>query len=139
MLTNGGIRVDGIRDLNRKLRAVDKDAPKKLRLAGNKAAEVVVTVSQRELPTGPAAGGHARSSYRAASTRTAARVKAGGKKFPYVPWLEFGGRVGRQKATKRRFVQTGRYMYPAYYDNREQIKNIMTRELRDAASPLDPH
>jgi hypothetical protein len=32
---------------------------------------------------------------------------------PYVPWLEFGGRVGRKKSNLRAYVPAGRYLYPA--------------------------
>jgi hypothetical protein len=124
--------------LNRSLRKLDKDAPKQLRLVGNKAALLIVNVAKPKVPIGPAAGGHASTSIKAASTRTAARVSAGSKRFPYMPWLDFGGRVGRNKATVRKFLKSGRYIWKAYDDQRGAIVETLEDGLKNAAAPLDP-
>jgi len=137
-LREGSIRVSGLRELNRSLRSLDKEAPKALRLAGNKAALIIVNEAKPKVPIGPAAGGHAATSIKAASTRTAARVSAGSKRFPYMPWLDFGGRVGRNKTTVRKFIKTGRYVWKAYDDRRDEIVRTLSYELKKAASPLDP-
>lgn len=57
--------------------------------------------------------GRAAQSYRASGT--AVSFGAG---VPYVPWLEFGGQVGRKDASgrgnvKRPYVKEGRHVYPA--------------------------
>jgi hypothetical protein len=123
----GRIQVSGLKQFNRTLRQIDKDAPKGLRLAGNASAQIVVDDAKPRVPLGPGRGGHAKSSIKAASTRTAARVRAGGKRFPYFPWLDFGGSVGPQKSNHRPFIKRGRYVWAAFADNRERVEG----ELRD--------
>ncbi|HEX4722846.1 MAG TPA: hypothetical protein VH333_10055 [Pseudonocardiaceae bacterium] len=123
------IRVDGLKQLNRSLKDLGADMPKALRLAGNQAADIVVAQARPKVPTGPGKGGHAASSVKAASTRTAARVKAGGAKFPYFPWLDFGGRVGRKKHVVRPFLKTGRYVWKAYSDKHEEVATVLAGAL----------
>jgi hypothetical protein len=82
------IKIKGLAEFNRNLRKLDSDLPKALRVALNQAADVVVDAARprrcRAAPAGPQ-----RRSRR--STRTAARVKGGGARVPYYPWLDFGG------------------------------------------------
>lgn len=123
------IKIEGLKALNRGLKRLDKNAPKGLRLAGNKAADLVVAVAKPLVPVGPDKGGHASQSIKAASTRTAARVAAGGNKFPYYPWLDFGGGVGRDKSIRRPFLKEGRYIWKAFADNRSEVQRILEDEL----------
>lgn len=120
------IRVEGLRELNAKLRRLDRDLPKGLRLAGNAAAEIVVHAAQPRVPrrTGRAAG-----SIKKASTRTAARVQGGGARVPYYPWLDFGGRVGRRHSVHRPFLKEGRYIWAAFAENRERVQVKLREEL----------
>lgn len=120
-MTREPIQVVGLRDLTRSLRAVDTGLPKMVRLALNEASDTVV---DRAIPSIPARTGRARRSVKASSTRNAARVKAGGNRAPYFPWLDFGGRTGRKGedgkgTTVRRFYTDGRYLWPAYYEARD--------------------
>lgn len=123
------IKIEGLREFNRGLRSMDKDLPKGLRLAGNEAANIVVAAAKPRVPTGPGRGGHAKSSIKAASTRTAARVSEGGKKFPYMPWLDFGGSVGPNNSVKRPFLKQGRYVWKAFDDERAQVDRVLRAEL----------
>ncbi|MEU7817058.1 hypothetical protein [Pseudonocardia sp. NPDC049154] len=127
------IRVEGLREFNRNLRRMDKDLPKGLRLAGNEAAKIVVDEAKPRVPIGPGRGGHAASSIKAASTRTAARVSAGGKRFPYYPWLDFGGRVGPNKSVRRPFLKKGRYIWAAFDDRRDDVEQVLNTELVNVA------
>lgn len=128
------IRIEGLRELNRRLRTLDKEAPKGLRLAGNEAAELIVDKAKPKIPIGPGIGGHASSSIRASSTRTSARVSAGSKRYPYYAWLDFGGRVGRRKATTRPFLKTGRYVWKAFAEERDQVERVLTKALDDVVT-----
>lgn len=121
------IRIEGLRELNRGLRKLSAEAPKQLRIAGNAAAAIVVDEARPRVPVGPGHGGHARASLKAASTRTAARVSAGGNRYPYYPWLDFGGAAGRNKAVKRPFLKKGRYIWASFADRRDEVQ----AELRD--------
>lgn len=119
MLPLDAIRVSGLAELNKSLRKMSKDAPKQLRLVGNDAAEIVVDATKPDVPKDT---GHAARTVRAASTRTAAQVRAGGPRAPYYPWLDFGGRVGPNRKTYRKFIKAGRYIHPNYVDNRDQVR-----------------
>ena len=127
------IRIDGLRQFNRNLRRINGDLPKGLKDAGNAAAQIVVNDAKPRVPTGPGKGGHAASSIKVASTRTAVRISAGGKKYPYYPWLDFGGSVGPGKRSKRPFLKTGRYIWKAFADNKDQVQTKLADELEKLA------
>ena len=121
------IRIDGLRAFSRSLRKVDRDLPKGLRVALNHAVDVVIDAA---IPHIPRRTGRAQASVKAKSTRTTARVGAGSAKAPYYPWLDFGGRVGRNRSVKRPFFQDGRYLYPTYF--RLQKTGEFEKALREA-------
>lgn len=127
------IRIEGLRELSRGLKQVDREAAKQLRLAGNRAAQIVVNTAKPRVPIGPGIGGHAVSSIKAASTQTAARVSEGGKRFPYMPWLDFGGRVGPKRSVKRPFIKQGRYIWAAFADKRDEIEDVLEKGIVDVA------
>jgi len=129
----GEIRVSGLREFNRALRQIDRNAPNGVKVAGNRAAQIIVDQARPLVPVGPPAGGHARTSIRVASTRTAARIRAGGRRFPYYPWLDFGGAVGRRDSVRRPFYKDGRYIYPTYYRNLARVQGILRDELAAVA------
>lgn len=124
------IGVRGLADLNRSLRAVDAQAPKALRLALNEVADLLVVEVRPEVPS---VTGRARRSYRARSTRTAARVSMGGRGAEYVPWLDFGGRTGPGRSVARAFYKEGRYLYPTLRKIRPRIETALDRALVDVA------
>lgn len=124
------IRISGLREFNRNLRQLDRSLPKGLRLAGNKAADIVVTEAK---PRVPRRTGRAAASVRAASTRTSARVRGGGAKVPYYPWLDFGGRVGRNNSVSRPFIKEGRYIWKAFADRRADVQDELHDALVDVA------
>lgn len=117
------IKVEGLSRFSRDLRKLDNDAPKQLRLIGNKAAEVVAAEARRRAPMRT---GRARKSIKASSTRTLSRVRGGGPRVPYYPWLDFGGRVGRRRSVRRQFITSGRYLYPAYSRRRAYVQAQIT-------------
>jgi hypothetical protein len=123
------IRIDGLKELQRALKTLSKDAPKALRLAGNDAANLVVQDARPRVPIGPGQGGHAASSIKAASTRTQSRVQEGGNRFPYMPWLDFGGAGGRGKKNRRPFLKKGRYIWASFVDNRQQVQDTLEESL----------
>lgn len=120
----GEIHIQGLAEFRRELKAADRDAPKGIRIAGNNAAKIVVTTAK---PRVPRLTGRAASTVRAASTQSAGRVSGGNKRAPYYPWLDFGGRVGRNNSVKRPFIKTGRYIWAAFVDEKPAVE----RELRD--------
>ena len=128
------VSVGGLAQLNRGLKAIDSGAPKELRLALNEAAQLLVDAARPKIPEET---GAARRSLVARSTRTSARVAAGGKKAPWFPWLDFGGE-GRVKGrpAKREFLREGRYIYPTLREIRPrieaQLQESLSRVIRNA-------
>lgn len=112
------VKIKGLRDLQAALKNLDGESQKLLRVTLNEVAEGVAAGARRRVP---AKTGRARASVKAASSQREARVKGGGAKAAYYPWLEFGGKVGRNKSVKRPFVNGGRYIYPTYAANRPSI------------------
>lgn len=127
------VTIKGLNEFTKSLKKMDADLPKAVRLAGNKAADLIVTEARPRVPLGPGRGGHARSSVKAKSTRTAARVSGGGKRYPYYGWLDFGGRVGRNRSVNRPFLKDGRYIWRAFANNRDKIVDVLESSLVDIA------
>lgn len=122
------VAVEGLANLNRSLRQLDADAPKGLRLALNMSADLLIAEVRPEIPS---RSGKARASLKAASTRTAVRIRVGGSRAPYYPWLDFGGRTGKNKTAKREFIREGRYLYPTLRREREKFEAALNRALGD--------
>jgi hypothetical protein len=127
MAATAPIRIDGLREFSRDLKRLDAGLPKALRMALNESADLVIGDARPKVPT---RSGRARKSMRAASTRTAVRVRAGGKRAPHYPWLDFGGRVGRRRSVARPFFKDGRYLYQSYFDLR--VRGVFQETLQDA-------
>jgi hypothetical protein len=104
------IKVKGLAEVSKAIRRIDSEAAKQLRLVGNDAADLVITGTRAVMPHRT---GAAQASLKAQSTRTSARVRIGGRKAPYEPWLDFGGQ-GRHKGrpAARPFIPGGRYLFP---------------------------
>jgi hypothetical protein len=125
------IEIRGLREFTRGLRDIDRDLPKAVRIANNKAAQVVVNAAKPRIPLGPGRRGHARDTLKAKSTRTAVRISAGGKRNPYYPWLDFGGRVGIRRSVSRPFIKEGRYIYPQIRRHRDDIIRAHQDAIQD--------
>lgn len=124
------IKIEGLGEFTRNLRKLDSDLPKALRVAMNGAANVVVDWAK---PKVPRRSGRAARSVRAASTRTAVRVRAGGARVPYFPFLDFGGRVGPKRSVTRPYKKQGRYLWAGLAANRDQVQRVTEKALLDAA------
>lgn len=132
------IKITGLRDFQRALKTMDGESQKQLRVVLNEAATTVAKGASRRVPRRT---GRAAASLRAMSSQREARVMGGSKKAPYYGWLDFGGRIGRDRATRRPFVAGGRYMYPAFSANRDSIYKALQASLSALArnAGLDTH
>lgn len=110
------VQVHGLREFTRSVAAANSGLKKEIRLVLNDAVDVIVTDAK---PTVASNTGGAARSMRAMSTQTKARVRAGGAKAPYYPWLDFGGRVGKYRQVSRPYSEEGRYIYPTYRNKRD--------------------
>lgn len=127
-----GIKVEGLAQFSRNLRKIDKDLPKTLRVAVKQGADLLANEVK---PRVPRHRGRAAASVKAKATRTAARVREGGDRAPYVPWLDFGGRTGRRRSVKRPYLKDGRFLYESYYKLKDSgdIQDILQKALLDVA------
>lgn len=124
------VGITGLAETNRSLRRLGSDAPKGLRIALNTVADILVVETRKDVPRRT---GAAQASLKAKSTRTSARVSAGGRKAPYYSWLDFGGRTGRRRSVIRPFYKEGRYIYPTLRRIRPEIQEALDRAIVDVA------
>lgn len=124
------IEIQGLPDLTRSLRQLDKDLPKELASGLQEAAQIVVTHAQTLVPkrSGDAAG-----SIKAKKSQRAAAISVGGNKAPYFPWLDFGGRVGKNNSVSRPFLSKGRYIYPSLDVKRKQVDEKVDEVIQKMA------
>ncbi len=120
------IQITGLSQMSRALKKVNADAPKGLRLALNGIADFFIG---KVTPLIPRRTGAAAKSLKARSTRTSARIAAGGNKARYYPWLDFGGRVGKNRSVERPFYSEGRYIDPTLRRERPEIEKRLGAAL----------
>lgn len=126
------IQIDGIKEFQKALREMDSDLPKQLRLILNEATAVVIDWAR---PRVPKRSGRAAASIKARSSQREARVAIGGRKAPYMPWLDFGGegrRPGRPSA--RLFIPKGRYLYAGLDATRDEVTEVMAKGMTALAT-----
>jgi hypothetical protein len=126
------IRIDGLREFVRDVRKLDRDLPKAIRVALNVGSDLIVSDAR---PRVPHRSGRAARSLKASSTRTSARVSGGGNRAPHYPWLDFGGKVGRNRSVERPFLREGRFIYRSYFDRRDsgKLAEVLSDALVDVA------
>jgi hypothetical protein len=122
------IQIDGLKQFQQALRKMDADLPKQLRVALNKASQLVIDYAK---PKVPRRSGRAAASLKVRSSQKAARIAAGGRSAPYYPWLDFGGKI--PQGGTRPFYTEGRYIYPALKANREEITGVLEQAVTDLA------
>lgn len=120
------IKVKGLREFQAALKRVDEELPRRLRLILNDAIEVVAEDTRRRVPS---KSGRAKASVKTQSSQREARLKAGGAKVQYFPWLDYGGNVGRNRSVKRPFKKEGRYVFPAYRRNRDDVLEMLDKGI----------
>jgi hypothetical protein len=125
------IKVKNLKPLTGALKKVDAEAPKQLRIALNGVADIVV---RAVVPQIPRKSGAAAKSVKVKSTRTSARIAAGGTKASYYPFLDFGGSVGIRKSVHRPFIKQGRYIYPTLERKQGEITKALEQALSDVIS-----
>lgn len=124
------IAVQGMKELQRALKDLDGESQKEIRVALNTVAETVAQGAARRVPV---RSGKARATLRAMSSQRETRISAGGRKAPYYGWLDFGGRIGKDKSVSRKFVRGGRYIWPTIGANRDALAGAIEKALVDLA------
>lgn len=114
----GSIEVNGLRDLQSALRKIDKELPRELAAGLAEAAKIVADAARGKVPQRT---GRAAASIKVRKQQRAASIAMGGAKASYMPWLDFGGKVGRNRSVHRPFIPGGRYVYPTLSDKNEEV------------------
>lgn len=125
------IKLKGLAPIVTGLKQLGSRGVKALETAGMNAAEMIVSKAKPLVPLGPGIGGHARDSLRAQKGPKGPEAIGGGPRFPYYPWLDFGGRVGINRSVKRPFIREGRFIWPTYNKHEADIEDMMRDELID--------
>jgi hypothetical protein len=134
------VHIDGLKDIQAKLRSLDPALAKELKDVNLSVADMVADIARAKVPVGKT--GRARASVKAKGEQRFAVVKGGGAKAPYYGFLDFGNKVhhgagvGRGDSAPRRFVPGGRFIYPTVGTHRSKIVNeyvIMLGQLLDKA------
>lgn len=127
------IRIEGLRDVQAALKAADGESQKQLRAVLNGAADGIVSTARGLVPR---RSGRAAASLKASSSQREVRIKGGSARVPYYPWLDFGGRVGRNNSVSRPFMKSGRFIYAAYNRRKpsflEALQDGLVKLARDA-------
>jgi hypothetical protein len=121
------IKLRGIKEFQRALKAMDADLPKEIRVVLNGATELVLAYAQPRFPrdTGRAAG-----SLKARSSQREARIALGGTRAPYAPGLDFGGNAPQFPD----YRPGGRYVYRGLEVERDEITKRMEEGLHALAA-----
>lgn len=134
MKAAASIRVEGLRELQQALRNLDGQTQKQIRVALNKAAEIVAAEARRRAP---ARSGDLRRSVRVSSDQRSAGISMGSASVPYAGFIDYGNKVGsghgvgRKDSQDRPFIPTGRVMYPAFLAERDAVQEALEQALVD--------
>lgn len=120
MAGNVRIQVDGLRELQRDLRALGGDAVKELRKVNLEGAQVV---ERAAVPHVPVRTGRLRRSVKARASQRGATVKAGTKTVPYAAVIEFG--------SPKRHMRPRPFLFPTAEQERPKVVALYRRRLND--------
>lgn len=124
------IQIDGLTSLQGSLRDVGKKAPKEIKAFTTEVADLILVKGRALVPSRT---GKARRSWRAVGSAKGATVEYGGQGASYMPWLDFGGKVGRKKSVVRPYLRGGRYLYPTIAKYKPQTQKIADEAMADIA------
>lgn len=155
------LAMPGLRELQASLNRVAPEAKRELS-ASLKAIGKMVVVDAQGLMEFKRPTGRAKRAFRVkVVTRRGfegVEIQEGGRIAPYLPWLDFGGSVGRGRRTTvrvtigggrvrrqtlgsrgsgsvvRRYIKDGRYLYPAYYRRYDDMVAATLEAVRKAAT-----
>lgn len=129
----GDIKVTGLAELNKALKAIGPDARKELKQASKRAADLVAgsTTSTARSLGGVAA--HAAPSIKATASMTgSAAVSIGGPGYEMAGGAAFGG---RGRPTTQQFQpfrgRQGYFLYPDIRDNADEIESVYVSAIDD--------
>lgn len=130
-MTVDPVRITGVVELQRALKALGNGAQTELRTVFAESASHIVAGATRRAPKDT--GQLIAKGVRSKAEQRGASIVLGGKRVPYGPWLEFGGSVGIGNSVKRPFVKGGRFLFPAIAAGREDLIEAIAAGITDLA------
>lgn len=123
------LKVSGLSRLAGAFKKLDTDVPTRLKQSFLAIATTVAGKASAKVPvrTRRAAG-----SIKPRSTARGASIAFGGNVAPYMPWLDFGGSVGRNRSIHRPFIKSGRFVYPTIKEEGTYIREEVDKALEEA-------
>lgn len=137
-MANNRVVVTGLRETTKAIKAMETEAPKVLRMAMKRVADVVIVKIRAKMPSRTGKAAH---SVKPRGGVRGVGIAMGGAVAPYAPWLDFGGTTGRGHrpgqprtgSVYRRYmgrpVGKGRYLYPTIEENIDEIQDVFVEEL----------
>lgn len=124
------VRVEGISELIRALRAVDRQLPREMTKANRAFAQSLVPSVQRAYSAKyTRREGRGVGSIRAVATQKTGGIRAGGARAPYMPGQEWGSNKYRRFAPST--GGEGRFMRPTIRAALPRLRNTYIREVLD--------
>lgn len=124
------VDIDGLDELQKALRSTADGLDDAVRAEFLDEAKRIAADARGAVPRRT---GAARATVDAQLVDGAAAIVAGGRRAPYFPWLEYGGRVGRNDSVSRPFVKDGRYIGRAVDASISDIEAAALRGAVEAA------
>lgn len=129
-IKTGSIRVDGLRELSRALKSMDKDLGKDLQKANKSAASLVADHARAAAYSLGGVAAHVAPSLKASAGRMSASVSGGGATYPMFGGAEFGSIRYRQFETWRgSSSDAGYFLYPTIRRDVDQIVELYAEAL----------
>jgi hypothetical protein len=142
-MTEVSVKITGLRELTAAFKKLDAELPKELKGSFLVVARHVVGAAQQRMPF---VSGRAAGSVKARASTRGASIAFGGTAAPYMPWLDFGGSVGRghkpgvggSGSIKRPWLgaphsPAGRYVYPAIAEAKPETEAAVDAAVKHAA------
>lgn len=136
-MADSAVRVEGLAELNRSLRDIDRGLASELRGTFRRLAAKARDGVRSRMPSKT---GRARGAVRSSSTSRSSYVASGKSSVPYTPWLDFGGVLrpsgARRNTITRPQVKGGRYLYPTLDQMRPQIEREAIEAIENVKARL---
>lgn len=121
-----GVVLHGMDEFQRSIKILLTKLPTEvLQDAGEQAAEITIRGARPSVPRITSVT----MSTLAARPTGRGGVAEGGDGIEWYGWLEFGGASGRRHANVREKVILGRYIYPSYEENEDEINRTSNEVL----------
>lgn len=124
------VRVEGLRELTKALRQVDKDLPKEVQRANKAIAESVADKTRASFAGRGGVAPKVAASVKALASQRDAKVRIGGNRWPYAMGAEYGSLAFKQFDPWRGSHEGAGYsLWPTIRSQRTEIEDEFLRSI----------